>query len=190
MDVARSSRMTESISEIRTPRLLLRAVTHDDLDAALRIHCDPETNRYNPAPFSTQKVHELIETWCNDWRDRGIGYWTVRTLDEEHHVIGFTGIRHKQMHDQPGLNLYFRYGPEAWGKGYAVEGGRVTLDVAFGALRAPSVRAVARRTNLPSIKTIERLGLHFLYEFEEGPEGKALLYEIRAAAFDAALSKR
>jgi RimJ/RimL family protein N-acetyltransferase len=175
--------MTESISEIRTPRLLLQAVTRDDLDTALRIHCDPETNRYNPAPFSVQKVHELIETWCNDWRDRGIGYWTVRTLDRESHVIGFTGIRHKQMHDQPGLNLYFRYGPDAWGQGFAVEGGHVTLDIAFNTLRLPSVRAITRPTNQPSIKTIERLGLRLVREFDDANEGKMLLYEITVKEF-------
>jgi [ribosomal protein S5]-alanine N-acetyltransferase len=171
------------LREVRTARLLLRAPVAEDLNAAIAIHSDPQTNRFNRSPFPPERVRELLNNWLADWHGTGIGYWAVCTHADEHAVIGFGGIRHKQMDDVASLNLYFRFAPAAWSQGFASETARAALAAAFNTLRAPHVRAMVRPANTPSIKTLERVGLRMLRKLNHHEDGEHLLYEITAEMF-------
>ncbi len=58
------------------------------------------------------------------WEEYGFGVWAVFTQAEPDTLIGFTGLSHRNVHGRDALNLYYRYDPAAWGKGYATEGAR------------------------------------------------------------------
>lgn len=57
------------------------------------------------------------------------------------------------------LNLYYRYGPESWGKGYATEVAREAIKVANIHLPELPVIARTRPTNVSSMRVAERVGL-------------------------------
>ncbi|MGL4575676.1 MAG: GNAT family N-acetyltransferase [Burkholderiaceae bacterium] len=176
--------MTErTLALVHTERLALRQPVQSDVDAAIAIESDPQTNRYNPSPFTPAQAREMFEKWQADWHTHGIGYWAVRTQADLNTVIGFGGIRHKIMDDVPSLNLYFRFAPAAWGHGYAAETARAALTAAFEVLHAPHVRALVRPANAPSIKTLERAGLRLLRPMQDAGGGEQLLYEITPTFF-------
>jgi hypothetical protein len=49
----------------------------------------------------------------------------LRMLQPDDLMIGVGGIMTKTIPDEPRLNLYFRFRPEAWGRAYATEMARV-----------------------------------------------------------------
>ncbi|MGL4611731.1 MAG: GNAT family N-acetyltransferase [Trueperaceae bacterium] len=74
-------------------------------------------------------------------------------------VIGFGGIALKTFAAGFYPNLYFRFDPSSWGKGYATEMAQVTLKTGCTTLGYSHVLASVRPNNLASIKVLERLGM-------------------------------
>ncbi|MEU5846196.1 MULTISPECIES: GNAT family N-acetyltransferase [Saccharopolyspora] len=150
--------MTAKPEEIRTDRLLLRRVEAEDLQAAVAILSDPDTNRFNPVgPPSPAEAAEMLAQWQEHWERDGIGYWAV-VLPENGEVIGFGGLRHHVVAEEPMLNLFYRFRPEHWGLGYAPEMARAAVGWAD---RAETGRAVVILTDLdnkPSQRVAEKLG--------------------------------
>lgn len=149
-----------SFERCLTERLLLRRPVETDLDAVYEIHSDLVTNRFNPAgpdpdmAASRQRLHE----WLEHWDQYGFGYWAVRSVQDET-ILGFCGVRHGSWLEQPILNLYYRFGPAAWGRGVATEAARQA--VTFGGKYFPGVPVLARTKadNIPSQRTAIAAGL-------------------------------
>lgn len=168
--------------------LLLRAPCESDLDSLYEVHADPATNRFNPAgPMASRAEAEArLQEWLAHWRKHGFGYWAIEAQAQPGLVLGFGGLMHKPIDGQQGLNLYFRFRPQAWGQGYASEMALAALELAFGRLQAPAVLGVVRPANMPSRKTLERIGMRLKGCWADVPgQPASLLYEISAAQFRA-----
>ncbi|WP_025128306.1 GNAT family N-acetyltransferase [Pseudomonas sp. PH1b] len=165
-----------------TARLLLRAPTLDDLPQVCAIHGDPHTNRFNPnGPASDAASGEKLHGWIDHWQRYGFGYWAIERLDRPRQIIGFGGIMQAHFGHEAGLNLYFRFSPEAWGQGYASEMARAALQLAFEELHAPWVIGLVRPDNLPSRRALERLGLSLNGQLDDFPGlPPSLLYRLDA----------
>lgn len=163
--------------------LLLRPPLPSDLDAVIRIHADPLTNQFNPSgPASPDICAEMLQGWLQHWAEHDFGYWAVADTAAPERVIGFGGICHKNIAGQfAGLNMYFRFAPEAWGKGYASQTSRAALELAFGKLAAESVFALVRPDNLPSRRTLERTGFQPYASVDDVTgEAASLIYRMAA----------
>ncbi|OIV36673.1 hypothetical protein BIV57_15005 [Mangrovactinospora gilvigrisea] len=145
--------------------LVLRRPTEADLDAVVAIHGNPATNVHNPAgPMKDdEQGRALLEGWLVDWRERGIGYWAVdAVLPEEWEgarTLGFSGVRHLPAGPTQVLNLYYRYAPAAWGRGWASAVARRALDAARAYDPETPVIARMQPGNLPSRRVAEKAGL-------------------------------
>lgn len=165
-----------------TERLLLRAPRPDDLDAVLEIHGDPATNRFNPAgPLrSREEAQRRLSSWIEHWEEHGFGYWAVAEKARPDRVIGFGGIVFKEIAGERLTNLYFRFRPEAWGKGYAGEMAEAARRLGFEILGLREIAATVRPSNAPSIRVLERLGMVRKGEIED-EWGRSLVYVLRRA---------
>lgn len=152
--------MSSPFAIVRTGRLILRAPTLSDIHDVLGIHADPETNRHNPAgPMKDlREAQERISQWMNDWSMHGIGYWCVASLDNPQ-IIGVSGVRVMEWSGRQVLNLYYRFAPKAWGKGYATEVAKEAIRVANRHLPQLPVVVRTRPTNIASMRVAERIGL-------------------------------
>ncbi|MBB4842371.1 RimJ/RimL family protein N-acetyltransferase [Paucibacter oligotrophus] len=171
------------LAAIETSRLLLREPAAADLAAIFEIHADPITNRFNPGgPMrSVQEAEVLLQGWLAHWRAQGYGYWAIAARQQPEQLLGFGGIMAKPIEGQTGLNLYFRFRPQAWGQGYASEMALAALALAFEQLHAPAVLAVVRPANMPSRKTLERIGMRLKGSLADVPgQAPSLLYEMGA----------
>ena len=144
----------------RTERLLLCRPAATDLDAMYAIHADPATNRYNPTgPVADRGAAAgMLDGWIAHWERHGFGYWTVRAVTDAE-VLGFGGLQHTDVDGERVLNLYYRFGPRAWGKGHAAEMAQAALVLADELGTGEPVVALVRDTNLPSQRVATRAGL-------------------------------
>ncbi len=174
-----------SLSPLRTKRLLLRKMERSDIDSAALIHGDPATNIHNPTgPRSRETTSILLDDWAGSWERQHFGYWTVCAIDQPEQVLGFGGVMRKQIADFSGLNMYFRFAANAWGKGYATEMAEAALYAAFVVLDEEAVYGLVRPANIPSRRTLEKIGMQLYSEVEDVPgEAASLIYRITLADY-------
>ncbi|RNF83245.1 GNAT family N-acetyltransferase [Montanilutibacter psychrotolerans] len=154
-----------------TDRLVLRPPVESDLQRLFDIYGDARTNTHNPAgPFANIDTARTVLTgWMAHWQQHGFGKWAISAADDPSHVIGFGGIDHRRYIDEDKINLGYRFGVEAWGKGYATELGRASLALAFDALGLPDVFGIVRPANTASIRVLEKVGMHWVGAVDDVP---------------------
>lgn len=163
-------------SPVSTEHLLLRRLERTDYDAALRIHTDPRTNLHNPETPTAQSAANLLQAFLDHWDREGFGYWAVEERDAPGTVIGFTGLQRAMVDDRDILNLYYRYDPAVWGRGYAKEGAREAVRRGRELLPELPVLARTMASNILSQRTAQAAGLRHRPELDRHYAGMPELY--------------
>jgi [ribosomal protein S5]-alanine N-acetyltransferase len=158
---------------VETERLLLRPPVDADLDAVWRIHSDPRTNRFNPAPPMASPVAARIRLndMLTDWRVYGHGYWTVLERSTPTAVVGFGGLRQTLWRGRRVWNLYYRLDPAAWGRGLGAELARAAVAAWRELPGGLPLIAYTTSENVPSQKTAAAAGLERRTDLDEQQDG-------------------
>ena len=144
---------------LETPRMVIREMCPDDIDAIYKIYEGPSITKYMENLF-TDKEEE--RQYMKDYYEHvycfyGYGMWVI-TLKESEEVIGRAGLEYKEGFD--GLEIGFMLGKEHQHKGYAYEACKAILEYAKAELEQNEIHAVVHKENHASIALCERLGLH------------------------------
>jgi len=166
-------------------QLILHPVTRHHLDDGIAIHCDPETNRFNPfGPPTPERFEQALHDWISHWENYGFGYWAVSLKQAPEQVIGFGGIMDTAVGTQMGLNLYFRLSPKVWGQGIGSSIAEAGLQNAFIERQRDAVLGLVRPKNLPSRKTLEKVGMRMVDTTNDVPgQEHSLNYSITASEY-------
>jgi RimJ/RimL family protein N-acetyltransferase len=156
---------------LESERLVLRRPRLADVEQMFRICGDPRTNVHNPAgPYpNIEKADMVLKAWLLHWRHKGFGQWAVQAREGGSHILGFGGLAVLNYGAEPRINLGFRFGPDAWGRGYATEMANEALRLAFNHLGFEEVYAKVRPANLASIAVLEKLGMRRDGELDDVP---------------------
>lgn len=141
-----------------TPRLILRRFTFDDAPLVLKLNNDPDVLKYLHEPMLTtqDEAREVISKIIMPQYDHNLGRWAMITKDEKA-FIGWCGLKYRPELDE--IDLGYRLIKNAWGKGFATEAARETLDYAFQTLRAELITGRAHIENIASQKVMEKIGM-------------------------------
>jgi RimJ/RimL family protein N-acetyltransferase len=140
---------------VRTARLLLRPVSLDDAQALADMYADPEVTRYVRA-LDLEGTQAQLERFVGEWVSRRIGPFAV--LDAvTGEFIGRSGVKYWPEFDFTEVGWVLRR--DVWGRGYATEAGRASLDYAFAHTDIAHVTAIIAKPNLASIAVARRLGM-------------------------------
>jgi RimJ/RimL family protein N-acetyltransferase len=190
---------------LETERLLLRRLTHDDVDNLVTLDSDPEVMRYITGGATTPRetVERVDLPAFMSYYDHfdGYGFWAAidRTTDR---FLGWFHLRPQEGDpaDQPELG--YRLRRDVWGAGYATEGARALIRKGFTDLGAERVVASAFRDNLASRRVMEKCGMTLARSYRLTPDqlvemlgmtspdrcdGEAVEYAITKIAWDAQL---
>ena len=191
--------MTEPVLE--TERLILRALSMDDLDALAAIYADPVVRRFFPEGTLThEETREELE-WIIDvyYARYGFGLWATM-LKETGTFIGRCGllpwkiVRESEsptrlegadeFPDEDGgieVEVAYLLAKSHWGKGLGTEAARAIVDHAFEDLHLSRLICLFEPENVASRKVAENVG--FTYENDVMLDGELLpVYSISARA--------
>ena len=148
--------------EIATPRLLLRAFRHDDLEAYAALFTDPAFMEWSHrGPMTRPQVAGRIAQLIEGYRRHGFSKWAV--IHKADGVpIGYCGIEVQTIDGAEIRELGYRIAAPYRGQGLASEAARAALEDATGRLKLPFVQAFVEPGNKASIRILEKLG--FVYQ--------------------------
>lgn len=174
------------MTEIRTPRLLLRRwQPDDDLAPLADIQSDPAVMRRigDGTPRSLDGTAEDIERWEDEWDDEGFGVFAVELLGSGE-LAGAVGL---YVPDAPPevagqVAIQWRLGRQFWGQGYASEAAQATLEFALQDRGVDRVVAAVDAGDTSSAKVLHKLGMERL---DGGSEDGPRVYAIDLTQFQA-----
>jgi RimJ/RimL family protein N-acetyltransferase len=164
--------------ELVTARLRLRQWRESDREPFAAMNADPAVMEFFPSLQSRQASDASIDLWQSQFSSQGWSNWAIELL-ESARFVGFLGlsIPRRALPFSPCVEIGWRLARSFWGYGFATEGGRGALQVAFERIGLSQVVSFTTLGNTRSRAVMERLGLrNTMQDFEHPgvPEGHAL----------------
>ncbi|MEU2723725.1 GNAT family N-acetyltransferase [Streptomyces smyrnaeus] len=153
---------------LETDRLVLRPLTADDADDLLALHNDPEVMRFINGGRPTSRAALLERTLPRLLHDHPCfgtrGYWAAQGKDAGE-FLGWFEFRPLEEDSPAVVELGYRLGRSAWGRGHATEGSRALIDKGFTQLAVERVTANTMAVNQASRRVMDKCGLSFVRNF-------------------------
>ncbi|MFF5567157.1 GNAT family N-acetyltransferase [Streptomyces sp. NPDC012623] len=150
------------MTEIQTPRLLLRRWHEEDLVPMAEINADPEVMRWidDGSVRSLDQTAEDIERWEEEWDEEGFGLFAVELLASGE-LAGFAGLSVPAFLPEalPDIEIGWRLGQPFWGQGYASEAAHAALEFALQDRGLERVISISRPGNEASENVMRKLGM-------------------------------
>lgn len=145
---------------IETERLILRTWKKEDANPYFEINQDPKVIEFLPGPLTMEQVNDFIPA-ANQHQDKhGYTLWAA-CLKETGGLIGFIGLNYIDWESSftPAVEVGWRLGSQYWGKGFATEGAKASLEHGFKRCGLKAIVALTTPANARSIRVIEKIGL-------------------------------
>jgi len=163
------------MTEIRTPRLILRRWHDDDLAPMADINADAQVMQWidDGSVRDVDHTAQDIERWEEEWDEEGFGLFAVELLASGE-LAGFTGLSVPEFLPAvwPAVAISWRFGSQFWGQGYASEAAHATLEFALQDRGLDRVISINRPGNAASENVMRKLGMvheretaHPVYDF-------------------------
>ena len=163
---------------LETPRLLLRRLVSDDLDALYALYRDPEMRRYFPVEgalpdrtLTREETWEELEWFMNGHpRHPELGLWAT-ILKETGEFIGRCGLLPWTIDGQDEVEVAYMIDKRFWRRGLGAEAARGIRDYAFEQLGLSRLICMIDGENAASIGVATAIGMTFEREAvdEHGP---------------------
>lgn len=173
---------------IETERLILRTWKTEDADPYYHINQDPLVIEFLRGPLTMEQVTDFIAFMNKQSTEEGYALWAVEEKSSNK-LIGSIGIDRIKWEApfSPRIEIAWRLGSQFWGKGYATEGAKATINYGFTKCRLEEIVAITVPANVRSIRVMEKIGMmrDFKGDFAhprlplDHPLSKHILYRIK-----------
>lgn len=159
-----------------TERLALRHFTPDNAEFILELLNEPSWIRFigdkNVRTLDDARNY-LVNGPMAMYKRVGFGLFLVE-LKSSAEAVGMCGlIKRDTLED---VDIGFAFLPRHWGKGYALEAARATMNYGRDVLKLKRIVAITSPDNDSSIKLIERIGLKYVETRSLTPGGVTKLF--------------
>ncbi len=150
-----------SETRLQSARLDLRQVKLSDLENIHQLHSFPETDRYNTLgiPENTEQTSAVISNWITiheKFPQRNFVF--VVQLKDQEEFIGLIALNSGKEKFR-NAEVWYKFHPTHWNKGYATEALKLILDFGFHQLNLHRIEAGCAVDNIGSIRTLEKAGM-------------------------------
>jgi RimJ/RimL family protein N-acetyltransferase len=145
---------------IETERLILRTWQEEDIEAYYQINQDPKVIEFLAGSMTREQVSDFIAKTNKDQQKHRYCFWALE-LKDAHELIGFVGLRYINFNlpFTPAVEIGWRLGSKYWGKGYASEGAKASLDFGFNKIGLEEIISFTATINKCSMAVMERIGM-------------------------------
>jgi RimJ/RimL family protein N-acetyltransferase len=160
--------------DITTQRMLIRPFTEADAGWLAALHGDPAVMRYiddgKPVPAAVVAA-ETLPGILRDYRDLPDGMGRFAATEKDGGApVGWFGLRPPSSagldrQDRGVAEVGYRLFPAAWNRGYATEGARAMVRMAFTVPGVERVIATTMAVNIGSRRVLEKAGLSLVRTF-------------------------
>ena len=155
---------------IETERLRLRELRKSDLESMFELDSNPNVHKYlGNKPIKTKtEAQKILDSVLQQYTERGIGRFAV-IEKASGDFIGWSGLRLNTEYNMNGFTKYYDVGyrliERFWGKGYATESGKASVDYAFNTMKLPELYATTEISNQASHNALLKIGLQYKNDF-------------------------
>jgi RimJ/RimL family protein N-acetyltransferase len=141
---------------IETERLILRTWRKEDAEAYFQINQDPKVIEFLRGPLTMEQVNDFIPVV----NSHGDTLWAA-CLKETGELMGFIGLNYTDWESNftPAVEVSWRLGSQFWGKGYATEGAKASLNYGFKKCALKKIVSFTVPANVRSFRVMEKIGL-------------------------------
>lgn len=142
---------------LRTGRLTLRPVQHEDTPAFEAFYSDPEVMAIRKyGVLDTTAAQNQVQGMLAHWAAHGFGMWVIEE-NAAHAFAGECGLR--WLEDVSDVELSYGLYPRFRGQGIATEAARAALHFGVDVLGLERIVALSRGDNVKSHRVLEKLGM-------------------------------
>ena len=148
-------------TNIISERLVLRKIQDIDLDKVHALHSIEEVDKFNTLgiPKDKSETEVILENWVLENNKENTTKFTFAVeLKKEQEFIGIIGLNLGKV-KYKNAEVWFKFDPEFWNKGYATESLNQILDFGFRDLNLHRIEAGCAIGNMGSIKVLEKVGM-------------------------------
>lgn len=161
---------------IETERLILRELVPEDAERMFLLDRNPEVMKYlGVKPFSKKALtRKMIRDIRRQYEVNGIGRWAV-VEKLSNLLIGWSGLKFLEVEVNGYKNVYelgYRFLPEFWRKGYAMESAIASLNYGFENLNLDVIYAYSDTANDGSNHILRKLGFTETGKFIDPIDGE------------------
>ncbi len=144
---------------LRTERLELMPLSREKFEEIYELCAHPDTCRYIRPAMTREQVGEHIDTRQRPWFFEDGKWYSLAVCEIGHsRVIGEVVFRMESRADRR-AEIGYRFHPNAWGRGYALEAMRGLCDTIVPKLDLHKLVAYCVPENAASIRLLEKLGM-------------------------------
>lgn len=154
---------------LKTERLTLRPVRHEDTSAFEAFYSDPQVMAIRKyGVLDAAAARDQVQGMLGHWAAHGFGMWVVEE-NSSGVFAGECGLR--WLEDDSDVELSYGLYPGFRGRGFATEAARAALRFAVDVLGFERVVALSRGDNVKSHHVLEKLGMVLEWRKQKGPYG-------------------
>lgn len=158
-----------ALTELRTPRLLLRAWRDEDRGPFAAMNADPGVMRWFPSVQDRAASDATVDRFAALHAELGFTGWAVEVLASERGpapFVGFVGLVPPAWpapfgHTDPLVEVGWRLDAAWWGLGIATEAARAALRFGLEDVGLPEIVSFTVPPNLPSQAVMQRIGMRY-----------------------------
>lgn len=145
---------------IETERLILREFEEADLKKMIPVYSDEDVMRYigRGGPVSGEQAEKMLQAFMNSYKENGYGLWAL-VEKSSGDIIGHCGLN--TFKDKSYTEVAYLLRKESWGKGYATESAKASLDYGFETAGLERIIALTYPDNKPSQNVVKKIGLEY-----------------------------
>lgn len=164
--MGRSLKTVEDLSEVLTPRLVLRRTRAEDWELLRRLDGNAEVMATLGGLRTPAETRKYAAAQARHWAKHKFGWWIAfdRASDE---FVGRGGLRHLTLDDGiQGIEVGYALHPARWGQGLATELAGTAMTVGIETLGLERIIGITLPSNAASHRILEKVGLAYAGETE------------------------
>ena len=153
---------------LQTPRLVLRHLEPQDLDALFALYRDPEIRQYFPeGALTLEETRRELEWFLHGHpRDPQLGLWaTVERASGA--FLGRCGLLPWDIEGKHEFELAFLIDKKRWGQGFATEAASAIVTYAQSVLKLQRLICLITPGNTASVRVAGKVGMSYERELND-----------------------